>query len=100
MRLLPSPGAAGDRCWQEHRAALSEPTADAFEAAMKADDANTALRQQQARDVAELRQLQAAVADTGATQAAARERLACINVERSRLQETAGGSSFWCRAAG
>ena len=80
-----------DQSWQEHRAALSEPTADAFEAAMKADDANTALRQQQARDVAELRQLQAAVADTGATQAAARERLACINEERSRLQERLAG---------
>jgi uncharacterized protein YhaN len=47
-----------DNLWQAHRAKLDVTTADAFEAAMQTDDAQTKLRATQSKEIAENRQAQ------------------------------------------
>lgn len=55
--------AGRDRQWQAHRAALTEETADAFERALRADDAATATRLAQAGRLGAIREKRVALAE-------------------------------------
>lgn len=58
---------ARDTAWSAHRETLNDVSADAFEQAMASDDEATAARLTQARDIGEIRQLKAQLADANAT---------------------------------
>ena len=103
-----------DRLWQLHRNAFEEKTADAFEAAMRADDAKVVLRQRQEKDLADLRQMYAAVAEATTDRDAARARHSRSVTERDRYMArlsgilsciglpgdlSASGLADWVRAA-
>jgi uncharacterized protein YhaN len=66
---------ARDSAWNAHRAALSAPTADAFEEAMRADDVTGAARLANARELAALRERVVSLAGVEADRARAEAEL-------------------------
>jgi len=83
--------AARDASWQAHQAALEQATAKTFEAAMRADDRKTGMRQGQTKEIAERRQValavQLALADL---QAAEAEHAAAADMAAGLAQKLAG----------
>lgn len=72
-------------CWTIHRAALDGTTADRFAAAMQTDDATTALRQAQTREIAEYHQAHIAASEAEAEQLAVIDRLTVATDDRDAL---------------
>ena len=72
-------------CWTGHRATLNDTTADRFAAAMQADDAATALRLAQTREIADYHQAHIAASEVEAERSAALERLKVANEGRNAL---------------
>ena len=72
-------------CWTDHRATLDDTTADRFSAAMQTDDATTALRQAQTREIAEYHQARIASSEAEAEQRAVIDRLTEATDDRDAL---------------
>jgi uncharacterized protein YhaN len=77
-----------DVLWATHRAALTAPTADAFAEALHRDDAATALRLAQSRDLAALTQARLAQTEALADHATARIRLDQASAAHTTLHAT------------
>ena len=80
--------AARDHAWARHRAALDPATADAFAQSLAQDDATTALRLAQTRDIAEFRQAQIAADEAALDLHAAKARLAEAETAQTTLDQT------------
>ncbi|HXV30244.1 MAG TPA: sugar translocase, partial [Sinorhizobium sp.] len=85
-----------DLAWQRHRASLDAATATVFEAALKDDDAATALRMAQAERVAEMRGLTLAIAERRARRQALEAQRAAVACERERLSTTVAAAASGC----
>jgi uncharacterized protein YhaN len=77
-----------DARWSDHRATLNEATADRFAAAMQTDDAATALRQAQSREIAEYHQARIVSGEAQAEHLAAKDRLDLAIDTRGALAAT------------
>jgi len=77
-----------DALWASHRAALTAPTADAFAEALHRDDAATALRLAQSRDLAALTQARLAQTEALADHTTARIRLDQASAAHTTLHAT------------
>lgn len=86
-----------DRLWSAHRKGLTGDSADAFEEAMRRVDGIARARLAQARELAELRQAEKALADAETQCAGAEEQLAGLEAELAALRT---GIADAARAAG
>ena len=75
-----------DRLWSAHRAVLSDESAAAFEASMRRVDDMAQSRLAQARELAELRQAEKALADAETLRAQAEGELARLEAQKAGLE--------------
>ncbi len=81
-----------DRLWASHRAALSQETAEAFERALRADDAAGAVRLAQSGTLGAIRERRVALAETERRRGDAEGALEAARQEREALSERLAGA--------
>jgi uncharacterized protein YhaN len=86
-----------DRLWEEHLGNLEKSSADAFEAAMRLDDTNSAARLSQTKDLAEVRQLKATLAEA---QSKVEAKQSVLQTAKARLAEAQSAFEYQRVASG